>query len=704
MNVREGYTTKYKVITELLPQQDSIQFEDVFYKSEDCSRLCEDHISLIEAKETKAAIELHGNRVKDICRDKSKIWYKISTKDGKEGWASAKYLASYIDFNSPEKTPLNEETVSSEIIEHLVVKGDTAYAISKKYNISLDDLAKRNNLDASFALKLGQKLVISNKVTQAREIVEQAKSESLDAVETSKKVVINSEAEQAPVAKSENSNGLKRNVKTVKHKSFEKFGNTFAGTFSFKEACQQDPSIFNKEEYLCYEDVSGTITFDGMGNESRARAKIVIDLKKGSLELGFKKINIYGTGLDGYEKDSNAFCFNSFDSSQVDGFQKLEGGISFIVRTETSAGSRYCESLPIYFSVDYRQPDYINSLLILPIQSVVGSERFYKSKFVSWPESKRQKLQGNLKETGYYNGRTDGYWDQNLVRSTILAVLENFQKIAQTSGFSNEQMWRAWERHGLDLKYLFTDEFRAKYDYEFAVAYEDRKQKEKLRQQEEAKAREEKRKKEQAVRAENRKLAQADFDLKLKAFEEKVKTEISGNFGFRELIPGMTLSDANRVCPGLIATNKISCFGYDYKVSAKYFSNQISSKSYGSEIIQKIIKTLSTLTVDLGPLTSSYISFSKDPNDGNILNSMRNTLSKYKMDYEYTERERELFNEEEKDSLIVVYEGGKVALVIKRIETDYIPQNRLYVEYRDTEAAKQFYEKNKPKRASASDF
>ena len=174
------------------------------------------------------------------------------------------------------------------------------------------------------------------------------------------------------------------------------------------------------------------------------------------------------------------------------------------------------KDLPIYFSVDYRQPDYINSLLILPIQSVVGSERFYKSKFVSWPESKRQKLQGNLKETGYYNGRTDGYWDQNLVRSTILAVLENFQKIAQTSGFSNEQMWRAWERHGLDLKYLFTDEFRAKYDYEFAVAYEDRKQKEKLRQQEEAKAREEKRKKEQAVRAENRKLAQADFDLKLK--------------------------------------------------------------------------------------------------------------------------------------------------------------------------------------------
>ena len=56
LNVREGYTTKYRIITELLPRQDSIQFKDVFYKSEDCSRLCEDHINLIEAKETKDAI------------------------------------------------------------------------------------------------------------------------------------------------------------------------------------------------------------------------------------------------------------------------------------------------------------------------------------------------------------------------------------------------------------------------------------------------------------------------------------------------------------------------------------------------------------------------------------------------------------------------------------------------------------------------
>ena len=44
LNVREGYTTNYKVITELLPRQGSIKFKDVVYKSEDCSLLCDDFI------------------------------------------------------------------------------------------------------------------------------------------------------------------------------------------------------------------------------------------------------------------------------------------------------------------------------------------------------------------------------------------------------------------------------------------------------------------------------------------------------------------------------------------------------------------------------------------------------------------------------------------------------------------------------------
>ena len=83
---------------------------------------------------------------------------------------------------------------------------------------------------------------------------------------------------------------------------------------------------------------------------------------------------------------------------------------------------------------------------------------------------------------------------------------------------------------------------------------------------------------------------------------------------------------------------------------------------------------------------------------------MRKTLEKYNLDYEYTERERELFNAGEKDKLIVVYEGGKVVLMIKKQTKDYATQARLYIQYRDSDTAKKFYESNMPKRATSDDF
>ncbi len=508
LNVREGYTTNYKVVTELFPKQDSIRFKDVVYQSEDCSLLCDDFIYLIENEKNNEAIEIQKKIIQESCKNNSKIWYLISVPDGKEGWASSKYLEGYTDLKPSERAPKNGETASNEIIEHVVVKGDTAYAISKKYNISLDDLAKRNNLDASFALELGQKLVISNKITQAKEIVELPKRGNVEAVETSKEVITKSEADQTPIAKSENSNGIKSNVKTVKHKSFEKFGNTFAGTFSFKEACRQDPNIFNNDflpEHLCYKSVSGTITFDGisnLSNLSKARANFLIDLKDWPLKLEVENIKMQLSRSKSTVsiKGGSSSCKNSFAISQVvDGFQKLKGSVSVVVRKTKIAKNVFknCNKIPIYFSVDYRQPEYINSLLIVPIQAVVGSEKVFKSKFVRSPEFSRKKFQKILKATGYYNGRTDGYWDQKLVQSTNLAILENFQQIVLTSSHSKEEMWRAWGNEGVELGYLFTDEFREKFDYEFAVASAERKQKEKLIQQEEA-AKERERKKREA--------------------------------------------------------------------------------------------------------------------------------------------------------------------------------------------------------------
>ncbi|MEC4049545.1 glucosaminidase domain-containing protein [Flavobacterium sp. SUN046] len=50
-------------------------------------------------------------------------------------------------------------TVATNANSHLVSKGDTLYSISKKYNISVEDLKKKNNLIDN-AISIGQSLII----------------------------------------------------------------------------------------------------------------------------------------------------------------------------------------------------------------------------------------------------------------------------------------------------------------------------------------------------------------------------------------------------------------------------------------------------------------------------------------------------------------------------------------------------------------
>jgi LysM repeat protein len=42
---------------------------------------------------------------------------------------------------------------------HEVIKGDTLYSISKKYNISVEDLKRKNNIP-DFGITIGQKLIV----------------------------------------------------------------------------------------------------------------------------------------------------------------------------------------------------------------------------------------------------------------------------------------------------------------------------------------------------------------------------------------------------------------------------------------------------------------------------------------------------------------------------------------------------------------
>jgi flagellum-specific peptidoglycan hydrolase FlgJ len=54
---------------------------------------------------------------------------------------------------------MNTDKLSPNIVEHIVIQGDTLYSVSKKYNISIDDLKAKNSLIDN-AISIGQILII----------------------------------------------------------------------------------------------------------------------------------------------------------------------------------------------------------------------------------------------------------------------------------------------------------------------------------------------------------------------------------------------------------------------------------------------------------------------------------------------------------------------------------------------------------------
>jgi hypothetical protein len=172
----------------------------------------------------------------------------------------------------------------------------------------------------------------------------------------------------------------------------------------------------------------------------------------------------------------------------------------------------------------------------------------------------------------------------------------------------------------------------------------------------------------------------------------------ASNPGFRDLRPGLHLSTIKKL-----------------KVCEGYLKSKSGTACYGLQNLTFIFKFdtysfLEKLTVDLGPIVqmggfidqlSTYVT----KGETNIYLKMRNTLGeKYKIDFEFSERDRQLFNEDSKDKLYSVYHGGQVALLINWKKRDYSKDLWLYIEYRDVKPAQIFLESTKPKRATSSDF
>jgi uncharacterized protein YjbI with pentapeptide repeats len=177
-----------------------------------------------------------------------------------------------------------------------------------------------------------------------------------------------------------------------------------------------------------------------------------------------------------------------------------------------------------------------------------------------------------------------------------------------------------------------------------------------------------------------------------RALEER-KKEIASNPGFRDLKPGLTLDEIKEmnVCGyGGLSTSFKTCYDLDNIKFRGEFTSEI----------------LEVLRIDLGPRSAGgFVQAISELGEDDPLLNMRGALgSKYEMDYDWSERDRQLFNAGEKGELYTVYANGQVALVITRVEKEYSSDVRSYVEYRDKETGNWFLEKNRPKKATSSDF
>jgi uncharacterized protein YjbI with pentapeptide repeats len=183
----------------------------------------------------------------------------------------------------------------------------------------------------------------------------------------------------------------------------------------------------------------------------------------------------------------------------------------------------------------------------------------------------------------------------------------------------------------------------------------------------------------------------SSVELKIKTEESKQRTLSLKDYpGFRDLKPGLHFEDVQEFC-ALRNRTWVNCYGID---------NIKFKGSFGYD------NTLSELVLDMGPIveTGGYLSIFGE-GDSNIFVKMKNTFDKkYTLDYGYSERDRQLFNESEKSRLYRVYSKGQVVLEIGRKEKDWSSDLWLYIHYFDDETSEKKLEIYRPVRASDDDF
>ena len=180
--------------------------------------------------------------------------------------------------------------------------------------------------------------------------------------------------------------------------------------------------------------------------------------------------------------------------------------------------------------------------------------------------------------------------------------------------------------------------------------------------------------------------------------EAEIKSKI--NPGFRDLKPGMPSIEYYKIC------NDNYCYGLNAFKFLPEFRTQYTGPEGRVSMGSQGVKLLNSLIIDMGIITSDGLFLDMFNEDSLYLKMKKTFDSKYVLDYGYSDRDRQLFNEGMKDALLRVYSNGQVTLIIthKKREGSYSTDLWLYVEYRDVEWGKQFLDSNRPVNVNLDDF
>ena len=119
-----------------------------------------------------------------------------------------------------------------------------------------------------------------------------------------------------------------------------------------------------------------------------------------------------------------------------------------------------------------------------------------------------------------------------------------------------------------------------------------------------------------------------------------------------------------------------------------------------SSVTQTKREIVSEIVVDVGPIYQNFLDRIIENENNPLINLRKNLASKYGMDWEFTERDRKLFNEGQKDSLWTSFAGNQIYLEVRRVRAGL----GLFVHYHDKEKGLQLSEDRKPKNADFKDF